>query len=548
MRDEALETARRQRPERRTPAGQSPGRGAPDPRRPPSREQLLALQRTAGNRATSPIVSRARSKAQNDVKRKARTNVDGDYVPTGARVRKAGVGKQRRTPGGKKARLRRELDRLRAEVPTEYRSERFGAHGERVTVVSIPVSVQATGGRGAAPPPLSEASRTPADTTAGQKSGYDGGHVIGLRLGGVDASMNVVPMYRAFNRGPYSRAEADIKMLTGKLTETGVPVLTVTCGYPATDSDVPTTLTLELTHRTSTGVLPIKTWTLTQPDDIPAVPDLSAKKQKLFTDPEKQEKVRKKAARELRLGKVAVQDVHLPRSDRAEYPDDPQKRIYEYLDLLQWSGKLDVETRSEAFKGFSADQRTLILQANKMKNGGVIKSDDPQDPVYRDPDYQGRLDERGTDNFPEIDHIIPQVLGGSNAYSNARVVSWRLNNVESRIKPIHDLIDTSRLAPPTFTATPSGYREVALQYLYRKKLPAQDRTAFAAEDVHAWAATGPGMLFPEMTGVKVKKAQAAIAAALQELVAAGTLASRGNQFSLPAAEAPTEEATAMDTT
>jgi len=68
-------------------------------------------------------------------------------------------------------------------------------------------------------------------------------------------------------------------------------------------------------------------------------------------------------------------------------------------------------------------------------------SDDPKDP------HQA-LDERGTTDVPEIDHIIPKVLGGSNYFSNARVVSWQLNNSVARIKSINELVDTSRLPLP----------------------------------------------------------------------------------------------------
>lgn len=529
MRDEATAMPPLRRSERRTSQMQPPRPEAPDSRRPLSRGQLLALQRTAGNRATAAVVSRVSGKNTRSARR---VDDDDDYTPGGARVLSGRVQKERKTLRGKAARARdRELDGLRAEIPHTYRSQAFGSVGRRVSCVSVPVVDQPTGGRGAAPPPLSEVSRTPEGGSAGQKSGFDGGHVIGLRLGGADDSKNVVPMYRAFNRGPYSTVEAEIRRKAGVLARTGVPVLTVVCGYPTGDADVPTTFTLELTKHTAKVVYVIKTWTLTQPDDIPQIPDLKPGEKALL----------KGASDALRTGRAK----HLPKHTKAAYPDDPAKRFYEHLDLLRLSGKLPVGTEAEAFRGFSSEQRTLILQANRARNGGVLKSDDPADPVYRDQEYHGALDERGADNFPEIDHIIPQVLGGSNAYSNARVVSWRLNNVDARIKPIHDLVDVGRLAAPTVKADKAGYRTVALQYLYRVHAPTQGRFPFTAGQVHAWAATGPAMLFQDLAQKSPARVIAGIRSALDELAEEGTLAASGDRFALPR-PAPPAAAPAAD--
>jgi hypothetical protein len=99
---------------------------------------------------------------------------------------------------------------------------------------------------------------------------------------------------------------------------------------------------------------------------------------------------------------------------------------------------------------FGADQRKLILQTNKARNAGRLVSDDPADPACLPPHSLANLDERGSVNAPEIDHIIPKSSGGSNMFSNARVVSWLLNNKEDRIKDISHLVDRSRLAPPVF--------------------------------------------------------------------------------------------------
>ena len=120
-------------------------------------------------------------------------------------------------------------------------------------------------------------------------------------------------------------------------------------------------------------------------------------------------------------------------ANKASYPHDPKDRPYEHLDILAFAGKIDPGTTIGDRRPFSAAQRKLLLQANMARNGGKLMSDHPEDPIL---ETLGsiELDERGTENFPEIDHIIPNSRGGSNHFSNARVVSWRLNNKAARVK------------------------------------------------------------------------------------------------------------------
>jgi hypothetical protein len=77
------------------------------------------------------------------------------------------------------------------------------------------------------------------------------------------------------------------------------------------------------------------------------------------------------------------------------------------------------------FKEFTKTQRRTVLAENE--ENGVITSDDPNDP------YQVLDDSKpaGSPDKPEIDHIFPRSLGGSNSYSNARVVSGALNRGKS---------------------------------------------------------------------------------------------------------------------
>jgi hypothetical protein len=55
------------------------------------------------------------------------------------------------------------------------------------------------------------------------------------------------------------------------------------------------------------------------------------------------------------------------------------------------------------------------------------------------------LSEKGAADFPEVDHVIPQSLGGSNLFSNARLISWQLNNSLEKKKDITPYISADRI-------------------------------------------------------------------------------------------------------
>ncbi len=119
---------------------------------------------------------------------------------------------------------------------------------------------------------------------------------------------------------------------------------------------------------------------------------------------------------------------HLPPLDRC-YPDSSTYRPYEELDLLYLEGKLGIAVSrvQRPSEPFTLEQRKLILEYNRARNGGVLRSDDPRDrhPVLR---VGGTLDR------PEIDHIVPKGRGGSNYFSNAKVISFEMNNKGERVK------------------------------------------------------------------------------------------------------------------
>jgi len=75
------------------------------------------------------------------------------------------------------------------------------------------------------------------------------------------------------------------------------------------------------------------------------------------------------------------------------------------------------------------EMRNEILAANRKKNGGVLKSDLPEDPnQLLTPPVQSKGGMAQPIDMAAIDHIVPKELGGTSSYHNARVVSQAYNN------------------------------------------------------------------------------------------------------------------------
>jgi hypothetical protein len=129
-------------------------------------------------------------------------------------------------------------------------------------------------------------------------------------------------------------------------------------------------------------------------------------------------------------------------SAAADYRDDP-----EYGAGKGWpAGKADrpyndfPEAKYPGIKNcclrgnFSGEQRQALITYNKLKNGGQLKSDSGDDP------HQDLTEGTGKATSVEVDHIIPKVMGGSNHFLNARLISWELNNKVERIKDTSALV------------------------------------------------------------------------------------------------------------
>lgn len=399
-----------------------------------------------------------------------------------------------------------------------FESERFGVTGskrERATYVELPVRIRTTGGRGAAPPPLSQFEHGGKVDLAGtaRKPGFDGGHVVGLSIGGEDIPENVVPMFKAFNRGVYKNMEDEVKKRAGDVSNGGnQPWVTVTCYYGDEEADTPYAFDVLLESQPATGGrTPVWTTFLRQPEDIKLVAPLSDDDQKVVRGETGADEARALAGatldnspdmfvlgpNETASGYIKAHGV-MPPTQKGWYPDAPAHRPYQHLDMLLFANKLPVSNEVSQFRDFTGHQRELILQANMARNGGQIKSDDPKDPIAG-----GILSEQGDLNFPEIDHIVPKSSGGSNMFSNARVVSWQLNNQDDRVKSLLGVVDMSKRALPSLRGMGAkDIPELVLAYLTRSK----PSGIFSEQHVWLWGT----QTFTVMNGQTMTKGRAAL--------------------------------------
>jgi hypothetical protein len=82
-------------------------------------------------------------------------------------------------------------------------------------------------------------------------------------------------------------------------------------------------------------------------------------------------------------------------------------------------------------KGFTSAQKNKILAANRLRNGGRIKSDDPKDPhKFLVPSRKSMKGVKPPAHEAQIDHIHPQSKGGANSFKNAHVISRKHNRAK----------------------------------------------------------------------------------------------------------------------
>lgn len=328
-----------------------------------------------------------------------------------------------------------------------YETEEFTYAGEaskreRAKKATIYVSPKPTGGRAAAPVPISFVSTVDGAVDAEIRQGWHRGHMAGLEIGGENESYNIAPMLPGFNRGSVWRGVEHATRQASTAAGKNNYVTLIELAYGLADPRIPSAVSVTRKSRAS-ALAPYVT--------VPGDPSVHSHEGAVTAHPEKAERkllTRKLVGQAHLLGRMEVENTreaqqalregHLPKSKKAQWPDDPANRPYGNLDLLNIGYKLPQVFTIESGREFSQEQRQIIIKANLSHNGALV-SDDPKDP-HQD------LSENGTVDFPEVDHIIPKSSGGANAFSNARVVSWELNNRVARVKGIQDLVDVTRLA------------------------------------------------------------------------------------------------------
>jgi hypothetical protein len=280
---------------------------------------------------------------------------------------------------------------------------------------------------------------------------FDRGHLIALSLGGPNQSCNIVPMYQWFNqRGPWRHLERRLKKWSKKNTLQ----ITIEVAYSGSgDPRIPSGFRVTVTNSGQ--------------NQVTTIPHLIPPMQQIIIPNELQAL--------FLTGEQAFKQIsnYQPRIPAYKNKDTKHMyplagpRPYAILDFLveqfsdqTWPGKAcycgtDYNLRSSSGvspgHGFSDKQIVLIKFYNAWKNDGWLVSDgnaktDPEK-AHGPPDQKTQLNEYGDNDSPEVDHIIPESVGGSNLYSNARVVSQECNlGKGTRVKPYEHLLSPKAYA------------------------------------------------------------------------------------------------------
>ncbi|HYW10165.1 MAG TPA: DNA/RNA non-specific endonuclease [Longimicrobium sp.] len=270
----------------------------------------------------------------------------------------------------------------------------------------------------------------------------EAGHLIALEYGGPDVESNLVPMWGHFNKhGAWKQLEASIATL---VATRGRVNLEITCDYLAsTDARIPKVFRVKATLLESVGSPAMWTINHVPPRPRPEAPDMgfaalvaTARTDMNTVFPNgffiEETYTRTRSGQQLKL----------PGRTVAERP-------YAILDYMALSSSINFPLLANVdnHRGFDEQQRAWILALNRMDNNDLLITDDAADfattatDLHRDSRgnhiYHGSyiadgfplgvLMETGGDQAPEVDHIIPESRGGSNAFSNAQVISRAYN-------------------------------------------------------------------------------------------------------------------------
>ncbi len=342
-------------------------------------------------------------------------------------------------------------------------------------------------------------------------AGYHRGHIVGYTLGGCPQSYNIVPMLPRFNGSDWKTVENELAKATARFRK-GDFKLDVEIDYTGSaDPRVPQRFVLTAQAQVRDGVWenagdPVrKNHEVIEPDfnamEIgesylahvhKAQGDLKTVVAQAF-ERHLADRLQVSKPDAKKYGEYLREKWHLPAVERL-YPMDRRHRPYEELDLLAFAGALSelspnvAQIRNGAF---TDPQKAYILEFNLTRHKGQLHSDDPTD------EHQVLL-VGGRGNRPEIDHIIPGDRGGSNFFSNAKVISFDLNNKEARIKNPLPFLPTGTVEPRGGAKLP----EIVEDVLANKRLNFETVESICAA-VHERRGTSAGRQATQ--AVRVKK-------------------------------------------
>lgn len=245
----------------------------------------------------------------------------------------------------------------------------------------------------------------------------EGGHLIGLCLGGVDSGYNLVPMFAGFNQVTWKAIETRI------YNDASIVRMKVQVSYTAAEPRKPAQFWVYVQRAGSAA------WILYEMPHMMDQPQAYA-----YAIPEPVRARLAAAQAEMEESGWTAESAGLD----ARFLPDPSFRRYAVLDFLLFNGRLpelvaDLGLDYHFFfvaKGmdFCPLQRELILRVNYIRNDGVRS------------DVHGTLLLQGSSTHAaHIDHMVSKtVSSGYNAFSNASVLSVTENTSKGAKHHLHE--------------------------------------------------------------------------------------------------------------
>lgn len=325
---------------------------------------------------------------------------------------------------------------VRIKAPPRFTTEAFDFEGERrlrptkaEVVLESHNGVTRSGGRSNAQPRALTSMRGDADDYPFHT---ERGHLVALDFGAADTADNLVPMTRAFNGTAWRALERELASLATLHGEVAVTVW-VQYEYPpaySRDPRIPTWFEVDAVYAGRKLFGSMQLPNVTRSWQFAHAPDAGAVLREADAD---FERAYLQAVADL-PGAWRLEDENFVpagiRNHALNVPANVGDRPYAVLDWMHFRGRLDAwkDYTLGNCTGFTENQRMMVITVNRMRNGGLLESDDPQDFASTGGNFSNRLQPGSSDLAPEVDHIIPESRNGSNAFSNAQLVSRTYNN------------------------------------------------------------------------------------------------------------------------